>query len=55
MRKNLSAAVDIHNRTNRMSFKIEKRIGIKISTHTVANTGLVVTGDVNIEKGTHII
>ena len=32
---------------------LEKKIGRSITMHTGINTGLVVTGEVNLEKGTH--
>jgi class 3 adenylate cyclase/tetratricopeptide (TPR) repeat protein len=47
------AAREIHNLVEAMSPGLEKKIGRPISMHTGINTGLVVTGDVNIEKGTH--
>jgi class 3 adenylate cyclase len=36
-----------------MSPEVEKSIGRPISMHTGINTGLVVTGEVDMEKGTH--
>ena len=36
-----------------LSPKYEKRIGHPLSMHTGINTGLVVTGEVDLEKGTH--
>ena len=47
------AAREIHNLVEAMSPGLEKKIGRSISMHTGINTGLVVTGDVNMEKGTH--
>lgn len=47
------AAREIHNLLEAMSPGLEKKIGRSISMHTGINTGLVVTGDVNMEKGTH--
>ena len=47
------AAREIHNLVEAMSAGLEKKIGRSISMHTGINTGLVVTGDVNMEKGTH--
>ena len=36
-----------------MSPEVVKSIGRPISMHTGINTGLVVTGEVDMEKGTH--
>ncbi|MGD2127627.1 MAG: adenylate/guanylate cyclase domain-containing protein, partial [Desulfobacteraceae bacterium] len=47
------AAREIHNLVEAMSPGLEEKIGRPISMHTGINTGLVVTGDVNMEKGTH--
>jgi class 3 adenylate cyclase/tetratricopeptide (TPR) repeat protein len=47
------AAREIHERVKSLSPEIEKRIGKPLSMHTGINTGLVVTGEVNMEKGTH--
>jgi len=49
----IRAAREIHELVDAMSPEVEKRIGQPISMHTGINTGLVVTGDVDIEKGTH--
>jgi class 3 adenylate cyclase/tetratricopeptide (TPR) repeat protein len=47
------AAREIHNLVEAMSPGLEAKIRRPISMHTGINTGLVVTGDVNMEKGTH--
>jgi class 3 adenylate cyclase len=49
----ISAAREIHNLVNSLSPKYEKRIEHPLSMHTGINTGLVVTGEVNLEKGIH--
>jgi len=49
----IHAAREIHNVVNTLSPKYEKIIEQPLSMHTGINTGLVVTGDVNLEKGTH--
>jgi class 3 adenylate cyclase/tetratricopeptide (TPR) repeat protein len=49
----ITAAREIHNLVYSLSPKYEKRIGHPLSMHTGINTGLVVTGEVNLEKGTH--
>jgi class 3 adenylate cyclase/tetratricopeptide (TPR) repeat protein len=49
----IHAAREIHERIDVASPEIEKRIGQPISMHTGINTGLVVTGEVDMERGTH--
>ena len=49
----IRAAKEIHDLVDANSPEIEKRIGQPISMHTGINTGLVVTGEVDMEKGTH--
>jgi len=49
----VKAAREIHQLVDTISPEIEKRIGQFISMHTGINTGLVVTGEVNMERGTH--
>jgi class 3 adenylate cyclase/AAA+ ATPase superfamily predicted ATPase len=49
----IRAAKEIHDLVDGLSPELEKRIGQPISMHSGINTGLVVTGDVDIEKGTH--
>ena len=47
------AASEIHQLVDTMSPEIEQETGYPISMHTGINTGLVVTGEVDIERGTH--
>ncbi|MGD9241669.1 MAG: adenylate/guanylate cyclase domain-containing protein, partial [Desulfobacterales bacterium] len=49
----IKAAREIHNAVNSMNPKYKEIIGQPLSMHTGINTGLVVTGDINLEKGTH--
>jgi class 3 adenylate cyclase/tetratricopeptide (TPR) repeat protein len=49
----IRAAKEIHDLVDSLSPELEKRIGRPISMHSGINTGLVVTGEVDIEKGTH--
>jgi class 3 adenylate cyclase/tetratricopeptide (TPR) repeat protein len=49
----IKAAKKIDEVVAAMSPEVEKRTGKLISMHTGINTGLVVTGEVNTEKGTH--
>ena len=49
----IRAAREIHRLAKSMSHEIEKNIGEPLFMHTGINTGLVVTGEVNLEKGTH--
>jgi len=49
----IRAAKDIHNLVDTISPQYEKKIGQGLCMHTGINTGLVVTGEVNIERGTH--
>ena len=49
----IKAAREIHELINAMSPEVEKRAGKPISMHTGINTGLVVTGEMDTEKGTH--
>jgi class 3 adenylate cyclase/tetratricopeptide (TPR) repeat protein len=49
----IKAAREIHEVAAAMSPEVEKRTGKPISMHTGINTGLVVTGEVSMEKGTH--
>ena len=46
-------AREIHERVEAFSLRNEKQIGQKLAMHTGVNTGLVVTGDVDFDKGTH--
>ena len=49
----INAAREIHNLVNSLSPKYEERIEQPLSMHSGINTGLVVTGEVNLERGTH--
>jgi len=49
----IRAAREIHELVDSMSPEVAKSIGRPISMHTGINTGLVVTGEVDMEKGTH--
>jgi len=47
------AAKEIHALVDGMGRQYEEKIGRRVIFHTGIATGLVVTGDVNLEKGTH--
>jgi len=47
------AAREIHELVDKISPEVESMIGQPISMHTGINTGLVVTGEVDMERGTH--
>jgi class 3 adenylate cyclase len=49
----IRVAREIHELVDALSPELEKRVGQPISMHTGINSGLVVTGEVDIEKGTH--
>ena len=49
----LRAAKDIHEAINAISLEYEDRIGGRLTLHTGIATGLVITGDINLEKGAH--
>jgi len=49
----IKAAKEIHELIEKVSPQIEKRIGQSISMHSGINTGLVVTGALNMEEGIH--
>ncbi len=49
----IKAAREIHQVVDAISPDVENKIGEPISMHTGINTGLVVTGEVNMERGTH--
>jgi class 3 adenylate cyclase len=51
--RGIRAAREIHDLIEALSPKLEGRIGKPLSMHTGINTGLVVTGEVDLEKGTH--
>ena len=49
----IRAAREIHELVDSMRPEMEKTVGRPLSMHTGINTGLVVTGEINTEKGTH--
>jgi len=49
----IKAAREIHDLVQAISPELEEKVGKPLSMHTGINTGLVVTGEVNLEKGTH--
>jgi class 3 adenylate cyclase/tetratricopeptide (TPR) repeat protein len=49
----IKAAREIHEIVSSISPQYEKRIGKPLAMHTGICTGLVVTGEVDLEKGTH--
>jgi class 3 adenylate cyclase/tetratricopeptide (TPR) repeat protein len=49
----IKAAREIHDIVSSISPQYEKRIGKPLAMHAGICTGLVVTGEVNLEKGTH--
>ena len=49
----IKAAGEIHDLVQAISPELEEKVGKPLSMHTGINTGLVVTGEVNLEKGTH--
>ena len=49
----IRAAREIHDLVDGLSPEIEEKTAQPISMHTGINTGLVVTGEVDMEKGTH--
>jgi class 3 adenylate cyclase/tetratricopeptide (TPR) repeat protein len=49
----IKAAREIHDLVQAISPELEEKVGNPLSMHTGINTGLVVTGEVNLEKGTH--
>ena len=49
----IRAAKEIHNLVETLSPEYENMIGLPLSMHSGINTGLVATGAVNQEKGTH--
>jgi tetratricopeptide (TPR) repeat protein len=49
----IKAAREIHNRVNALCPQYEERIEQPLVMHSGINTGLVVTGDIDLEKGTH--
>lgn len=51
--RTIKAAREIHDVVHAISPELEEKVGKPLSMHTGINTGLVVTGEVNLEKGTH--
>ena len=49
----IMVAREINDLVEAMNPKLEEKIGQPLSMHTGINTGLVVTGEVNLEMGTH--
>ena len=49
----IKAAREIHQLVDTISPEVENKIGQLISMHTGINTGLVVTGEIDMERGTH--
>jgi class 3 adenylate cyclase/tetratricopeptide (TPR) repeat protein len=49
----IRAAREIHGLVENISPGVEELIGRPLTMHTGVNTGLVVTGEVDMEKGTH--
>ena len=49
----IRAAQEIHDLVAAISPQLEERLGQPLSMHSGISTGLVVTGEVDLEKGTH--
>jgi class 3 adenylate cyclase/tetratricopeptide (TPR) repeat protein len=49
----IRAARDIHKSADGIGGEYEAKIGRRLAFHTGIATGLVVTGEINLEKGTH--
>ena len=49
----IKSTTEIHNLVESLTPQYEKKIGQPLSMHTGINTGLVVTGELNLEKGIH--
>jgi class 3 adenylate cyclase/tetratricopeptide (TPR) repeat protein len=49
----IKAALEIHDEVNKISPQYEEVIEQPLSMHTGINTGLVVTGEINLKEGTH--
>ncbi len=51
--RGIKAAVEIHQLVKKLGPQYMEKIGKKLTMHSGINTGLVVTGDLNFERGTH--
>jgi predicted ATPase len=49
----IKAAREIHDLVEKISFKLNQKIGQPLKMHSGINTGLIVTGEIDVEKGTH--
>jgi len=49
----IKSAIEIHDLVQALSPLYEEKIGQPLSMHTGINTGLVVTGELNLKKGVH--
>jgi class 3 adenylate cyclase/tetratricopeptide (TPR) repeat protein len=49
----IKAAIEIHNLVKDISPKLEQKVGQPLNMHSGINTGLIVTSEVDMEKGTH--
>ena len=49
----IRAAREIHEIVDGMNRQLESKIGKRLSMHSGIHTGLVVTGEISVEKGTH--
>jgi class 3 adenylate cyclase/tetratricopeptide (TPR) repeat protein len=49
----IRVAMEIHETVEALNPELKERVGRPLSMHTGINTGLVVTGEVDMEKGTH--
>jgi class 3 adenylate cyclase/tetratricopeptide (TPR) repeat protein len=48
----IKSAMEIHDLVGRVSPQLEERIGMPLSMHSGINTGLVITDELNLERGT---
>jgi class 3 adenylate cyclase len=49
----VKSAEEIHELVKTLSPQYEEKIGLPLAMHSGINTGLVVTGELNLEKGVH--
>ena len=49
----IRAAMEMHATVETVNPQLEKKIGQRLALHTGINTGLIVTGEVDVNKGTH--